>query len=253
MKLYARTEFDRLIDRGQAPTGVFVMSTDAAVTALYGDAGYDWVLIDREHGVMDNSHLRSHLMAAEANGIVPIVRVLENSPAAIQQTLDAGAQGIMVPKVESAEGAARAVRASRYLPGGRGMCPVVPATNFTGEGWSTYASRMNENALLIPLIETAKGVEHIEEICAVDGVDYVFFGLADLSQDLGIDMIEDLDQLIGIWRRFAETAHAAGVRVGAPLGYGFDDLADFGSLGSDLSTLRAAAERDLAAVRRPVS
>ncbi|MDF2046456.1 MULTISPECIES: aldolase/citrate lyase family protein [Microbacterium] len=249
-RLYARAEFERLIRNGHTPAGVFVMSTDAAITALYGDAGYDWVLIDREHGIMDNSHLRAHLMAAEANGIVPIVRVLENNHAAIQQTLDAGAQGVMVPKIESADGAARAVKASRYQAGGRGMCPVVPATNFSGDDWAPYAARMNNNALIIPLIETKAGVDHIEEICAVEGVDYVFFGLADLSQDLGIDMVDDIDQLIALWEQVVRAAHSVGVRVGAPLGYGFDDLADYGSLASDLSTLRAAAERDLAGLRQ---
>lgn len=247
--LLARAEFDRLIDAGTVPAGAFIMSTDAAVTALYADVGFHWVLIDREHGVMDNSDMRAHLMAAQANGAVAVVRVLENNPTLIQQSLDAGAQGIMVPKVETGAMAERAVLASQYRKGGRGMCPVVPATNFTGEGWSAHSRTTNENVLLIPLIETMRGVENVAEICAVDGVDYLFFGLADLSQDLGIDMERDIDQLIVLWEKVATTAHEHGVRVGAPLGYGFDTLADFGSLDSDLSTLRTAAQKSLAGFR----
>ena len=218
--LLARAEFDRLIDAGTVSAGAFIMSTDAAVTALYADVGFDWVLIDREH-----------------------------NPTLIQQSLDAGAQGIMVPKIETGAMAERAVLASQYRKGGRGMCPVVPATNFTGEGWSAHSRTTNENVLLIPLIETMRGVENVAEICAVDGVDYLFFGLADLSQDLGIDMERDIDQLIVLWEKVATTAHEHGVRVGAPLGYGFDALADFGSLDSDLSTLRTAAQKSIAGFR----
>lgn len=245
----ARTTFEEIIKSGRRPTGAFVMSSDPNITVVYGAAGYDWVLIDREHGVMDESAMRGHLLAAEASGIVPIVRVLENRPALIQQTLDAGAQGVLVPKVASAEDAARAVAATKYQSGGRGMCSVVAPAGFTGTGWADYANELNSNAILVPLIETKRGVDNIEEICAVEGVDYVFFGLADLSQDLGIDMVADGDQLVELWERVASVAHAHGVRAGAPLGYGFDDLADYGSLDSDLSTLRTAADRALAEYR----
>ncbi|NKX56560.1 HpcH/HpaI aldolase family protein [Arthrobacter mobilis] len=245
----ARATFDSILAEGRRPTGVFVMSSDASTTAVYGSSGYDWVLIDREHGVMDNSHMISHLLAAQATGLVPIVRVLENNPTLIQQSLDAGAQGILVPKIGSADEARRAVAATRYQAGGRGMCPVVPATNFSGSNWGGYSTEMNDNVILMPLIETKRGVDNIEEIVSVEGVDYIFFGLADLSQDLGIDMEADLDQLVELWEHVAATAHKHGVRAGAPLGYGFDALADFGSLDSDMSTLRAAAERSIAAYR----
>jgi 2-keto-3-deoxy-L-rhamnonate aldolase RhmA len=245
----ARATFEEIIAGGRRPTGAFVMSTDPNTTTIYGTAGYDWVLIDREHGIMDESAMRAHLLAAEASGIVPIVRVLENRPALIQQTLDAGAQGVLVPKIGSAEEAKRAVAATKYQSGGRGMCQVVPPAGFTNNGWSAYASELNSNTILMPLIETKRGVDNIEEICAVEGVDYIFFGLADLSQDIGIDMIADGDQLVELWERVASVAHAHGVRAGAPLGYGFDNLADFGSLDSDLSTLRTAADRALTEYR----
>jgi 2-keto-3-deoxy-L-rhamnonate aldolase RhmA len=190
--------------------------------------------------------MRAHLLVAQATGLVSVVRVLENNGPLIQQALDAGAQGVLVPKVGSAEEARRAVAASKYQPGGRGMCSVVPAAGFTGAEWGAYSNEMNENVLLIPLIETQRGVENIAEICAVEGVDYIFFGLGDLSQDLGLDMIADGARLVELWEHVASVAHAHGVRAGAPLGYGFDDVADFGSLDADLATLRTAADRALA-------
>lgn len=245
----ARATFEEIIQGGRRPTGAFVMSTDPNTTTIYGAAGYDWVLIDREHGIMDEHAMRAHILAAEASGIVPIVRVLENRAALIQQTLDAGAQGVLVPKIGSAEEAKRAVASTKYQPGGRGMCSVVAPAGFSGSGWSDYAEDLNSNTILIPLIETKSGVDNINEICAVEGVDYIFFGLGDLSQDIGIDMVADGDQLVELWERAANIAHTHGVRIGAPLGYGFDDLADFGSLDSDLSTLRTAADRALAEYR----
>ncbi|MCG7207371.1 HpcH/HpaI aldolase family protein [Streptomyces arenae] len=238
----ARAAFEEIINAGRAPVGAFVMSTDPNTTTIYGRAGYDWVLIDREHGIMDESAMRAHLLAADATGLVPIVRVLHNSSPLIQQALDAGAQGVLVPKIGSADDAARAVAATRYAPGGRGMCPVVPAAGFSGNGWGDYASDLNGNVILMPLIESRAGVDNIDEICAVKGVDYIFFGLADLSQDMGIDMLDDADTLIGMWEKVVAAARRHGVRAGAPLGYGFDDLADFGSLDSDLGSLRSAAD-----------
>ncbi|MFJ8001271.1 HpcH/HpaI aldolase/citrate lyase family protein [Streptomyces sp. NPDC096310] len=243
----ARATFEEIISAGRAPVGAFVMSTDPNTTMIYGRAGYDWILIDREHGIMDEVAMRAHLLAADATGLVPIVRVLHNSPPLIQQALDAGAQGILVPKIGSAEDAARAVAATRYESGGRGMCPVVPPAGFSGNGWNEYASDLNSNVILMPLIETRAGVDNIDEICSVEGVDHIFFGLADLSQDMGIDMLDDADTLISVWEKVAAAAHRHGVRAGAPLGYGFDDLADFGSLDSDLGSLRSAA--DLALTR----
>lgn len=247
--LHARSTFDRILAEGRKPVGAFVMSSDPATTLVFGRAGYDWVLIDREHGMIDLSSLNGHLRAAEASGVVPIVRVLENNSALIQQVLDAGAQGVLVPKVGSAEEASRAVAATRYQPGGRGMCPVVPAAGYAQAGWADYASGMNDNVILMPLIETRRGVDNIEEIVQVEGITHLFFGLADLSQDLGIDMLEDRDTLIEIFAKVSDIAHAHGVLVGAPFGYGFEPHADFGSLDSDLSSLRSSADRALAAFR----
>lgn len=244
-----RSTFDEIIASGRRPAGAFVMSSDSSVTALYGDAGYDFVVIDREHGIMDNSDMLAHIRAATASGLIPFVRVLENNASLIQQTLDAGAHGIIVPKVGSADDARRAVAATLYQPGGRGMCPVVPATSFTQNNWHGHRETSNSQVILMPLIETKRGVDNIEEIMAVEGVDHVFFGLADLSQDLGIDMIADGDQLVAHWTTVANAAHAAGGRAGAPLGYGFDELADFGSLDGDLSSLRTAADSALSTYR----
>ncbi|KAF0957987.1 HpcH/HpaI aldolase family protein [Rhodococcus sp. T7] len=245
MSVRRAREFESIIADGGQPVGAFVTSVDPSSTLIYGALGYDWVLIDREHGMIDIPAMVAHLRTAEAYGLVPFVRVLGNDPTLIQQALDAGAQGILVPKVGSAAEARRAVAAGRYASGGRGMCPVVPAMEFSGAAWEKRRQVANDNVIVMPLIETKSGVDNIEEIVSVEGVDYIFFGLADLSQDLGLDMVADLPTIVEMWEYVAETAHRHGVRAGAPLGYGFDPLADFGSLVTDLMQLQMAAEKAL--------
>lgn len=246
----ARERFESIAQSGSRPVGSYVQSSDTSTTAILGAVGFDWVIIDREHGMIELEAMVNHIRTADAFGMVPIIRVLENSAALIQQALDAGGQGIVVPKVESAEDARRAVAASQYAPGGRGMCPIVPGADYSAKNWAAFSRSSNENVLTIPTIETKMGVDNIAEIAAVEGIDYVFFGLADLSQDLGIDMLEDRDELVRLWELVARAAHAQNVRAGAPLGYGYDSLADFGTIKSDLSMLRAAAEERIDAFRR---
>ncbi|MFE2944565.1 HpcH/HpaI aldolase/citrate lyase family protein [Streptomyces sp. NPDC059255] len=240
-RVIARSTFTSMIADGRGPVGSFVMSTDAAVTATIASAGYDFVVIDREHGPNDIQSTLGHIRAAEANRTIPIVRVLEHNASQIQASLDAGAHGIIVPKIGSAAEATAALNATRYQPGGRGMCPAVEGARWaSGSTWTTHRASSNENVILIPLIETKAGIDNLRDIVAVDGIDFVFFGLADLSQDLGIDMYDDADQLVEIWNKAVEVVHSAGAYIGAPLGYGFEN-ADFGSVESDFNLLKSAA------------
>ncbi|MGX7727525.1 HpcH/HpaI aldolase family protein [Rhodococcus sp. 5G237] len=245
-----RSRFREIIREGRKPIGTFVMSSDPNVTLVHGHAGYDWVLIDCEHGIIGMESVRSHLLAAAATGLVPIVRVLENNPTLIQQALDAGAGGIVIPKVSSADDVRRAVAASRYEVGGRGTCSAIAPTGFTRVDWPAFQDRANQETVVIPLIESRAGLSNIDEILDVDGIDHVFFGPSDLAQDLGIDMLEDAAELIGLWETVVDAAHSRGVLAGAPLGFGFDQRADFGTVGSDLNTLRSAAESALDEFRK---
>lgn len=248
-RIAARSRFSSMISSGITPVGSFVMSIDPAVTALLASSGYDFVIIDREHGPIDVQSAANHVRAAEANGIVPIVRVLTNDPTQIQQSLDIGAHGIVVPKVGSAEQARAAVRATQYTAGGRGMCPATEGARWSsGQVWTENRDNANAEVVVIPLIETQAGIDNLAEIAAVDGIDLVFFGLADLSQDMGIGMYTDLAQLVEIWNRAVKVAKAAGVAIGAPLGYGFTG-GDYGTVESDFNLLKSAAVTGLAEVR----
>ena len=242
----ARSRFESLISEGRKPIGAFLTSSDPSTSVIFGDVGFDFVIIDGEHGALDTRDVLNHIRAARSAGCLAIVRVLHNEAALIQRAVDLGADGVIVPKVGSAGDAERALAATRYQAGGRGFCPMVPAAAWSGENWSDHAGSSNRNVILIPLIETLAGVENFGEIVAVPGIDYAFFGLGDLSQEMGIDMIGGRDQLIAQWQVLRDQADLAGVRLGSPLGFGFAGV-DFGAAGGDLSLLRLAAKERLAA------
>jgi len=244
----ARTRFVDLNDRGAQAVGAWVTSADSSTTAIFGELGYDFVIIDGEHGALGVRDILMHIRAAQASGTVAIVRVLKGDPTQIQQVVDMGADGVLVPKVETAEQAAACHAATQYRPGGRGFCPMVPAAGWSGEDWPAHAERSNREVIVIPLIETSRGVENFEEIAAVEGVDFAFFGLGDLAQDLGTDMYAGRDLLISLWEKARSQADRAGLRLGAPGGVGFEHTA-FTTIGGDLNYVRAAGAERLAAFR----
>lgn len=252
-RVNARKRFEEIYAENRTPLGTFVMSIDPAVTAAVATAGPDFVVIDREHGPNDIISTANHVRAAEANGLIPIVRVLANDPTQIQATLDVGAHGIIVPKIGSADQAAAALAATRYQAGGRGMCPATEGARWSsGDSWFAHRESSNDNVLLIPLIETRAGVENLAEIIAIDGIDHVFFGMADLSQDLdlpgGIYNPDSARELARIWEEAAATVHAAGKKIGSPMGFGYEGV-DFGSVDSDFGLLTTRLRSQLESLR----
>lgn len=244
----ARSRFVELNNKGDQAVGAWVTSSDSSTTAIFGQVGYDFVIIDGEHGALGVREILMHIRAAQATGTLAIVRVLKGDSTQIQQVVDLGADGVLVPKVETAEQAAACFAATQYRPGGRGFCPMVPAAGWSGQDWTEHATRSNNEIIFIPLIETVKGVENFEQIAAVDGVDFAFFGLGDLAQDMGTDMYAGRDELVRIWENSREQAAKAGIYLGAPGGVGFDGTA-FTTIGGDLNYVRATGARQLAEFR----
>jgi 4-hydroxy-2-oxoheptanedioate aldolase len=221
------------------------MSSDMAMTAIFGEVGYDFVVADMEHGRVDLTNLLGHVYAARATNTVLLVRVPENNASIIQRCLDAGAGGIVVPRVASAADAQRAVEAARYAPGGRGKCPIVPAAGFARDEWDSHSSRTNEEVLVMPILETQAGVDNASEICAVEGVDHVFFGHADLGQDVRFTPESDPARFRELWERVVASGQLAGASVGAAFRSTFDGDADFVTVATDVGSVREGAERGL--------
>lgn len=147
---------------------------------------YDWLVLEGEHSPNNLPSLLSLLHSVSAYKIHPIIRPPSDDPVFIKQILELGVQTILIPVVETKEQAEKIVKATRYPPDGfRGMGSVMARSGRWG-AISNYAENANKEICVIAMIETAKGLENLDEILQVEGIDAVFFGPNDLSADLGV-------------------------------------------------------------------
>jgi 4-hydroxy-2-oxoheptanedioate aldolase len=166
--------------------GVFLGIPSPRLVELCGASGFDYVVIDAEHGPIDVAVCEDMVRAAEACGITPLVRVPENHDKTILRYLDIGAQGVMVPQVNSRADAERALRAIKYAPlGHRGLAAVRAASYGQGISLSEYTRRANDETMFLPQIENISALDHLDEILQLDGIDVIELGTADLSQSMG--------------------------------------------------------------------
>jgi 4-hydroxy-2-oxoheptanedioate aldolase len=176
--------FKRALRAGKAQIGLWSSLSSSYTVEVIAGAGFDWILLDSEHSPADIENLLGQLQAAAAYPTHPIVRVPWNDMVAIKRALDVGAQSLLVPYVSTAAEARNAVAYTRYPPAGvRGVAGTTRATRFGRV--KDYARRAHEEICLLVQVETQSALDHIEEICAVDGVDGVFIGPADLHASLG--------------------------------------------------------------------
>jgi len=167
-------------------TGTFLNLGSSLTAEIAGRAGFDWVLIDLEHGAGDYQNLLVQLQAIEGTPAAPIVRIAWNDPVLFKRVLDLGPSGIMVPYIQTAEEARRAVAAMRYPPAGiRGVASMNRACGF-GPDFEEYFNSANDSLLLIVQIETQQAVDHAPEIAALEGVDVLLVGPLDLSVSMGM-------------------------------------------------------------------
>lgn len=244
---------------GDRVYGVWLGSASGNVAELLAWAGYDFAIIDHEHG-QGSLGDAVHMMRACAMANCPvIVRVPWNDQVYLKRILDAGAQSIMVPMVESAEEAAAVVAACRYPPAGR-RGYAAPAMRCSRYGFITdYLSRANDELLLITQIESANAAATADQIGSVDGVDMVFIGINDMGGSIGrLEQLSHPDV-----RALAEQAEA-GIRRSGKLmgtvpssGAGTVELFDKGynmvAGAGDMVMLREAAKADLAKVRAGIA
>jgi 2-keto-3-deoxy-L-rhamnonate aldolase RhmA len=170
---------------GERLAGIWLATGSAAVAEIAGIIGFDWALVDLEHGLGTGSSLLSQLQALAAHHTPSIVRIPGLDPVPVKRALDLGAVGIMVPQIATAEEARAAVRYTRYPPDGvRGMSSQSRAASF-GRDFADYHTQANTSVLTVIQIETPEAVAHADEIAAVDGVDVLFIGHSDLSLQLG--------------------------------------------------------------------
>ena len=176
--------FKRALKAGRAQIGLWSSLSSHYTVEVIAGAGFDWILLDSEHSPNDLESLLTQLQAAAPYPTTPIVRVPWNDMVTIKRVLDIGAQSLLVPYVSSADEAKAAVSFTRYPPAGvRGVAGTTRATRFGRV--KDYAKRASEELCLLVQVETQAAVDNIEAICAVEGVDGVFIGPADLHASLG--------------------------------------------------------------------
>lgn len=199
---------------GESVYGAWVGTGSPANAEILGHVGFDFLVIDQEHGAGELADAVAALQAVEASGTPCIVRAPWNDPVWLKRVLDAGAESVMIPAVESAAAAAAAVRACRYPPQGtRGYAAsVVRASTFGLE--PGYTQKANENLLVVVQIESAAAVEQAAEIAAIEGVDVVFIGANDLAGSIG--RLEQLDhpEVRDLVQRAEEVILASGKPMG---------------------------------------
>jgi 2-keto-3-deoxy-L-rhamnonate aldolase RhmA len=154
------------------------------VTEIMAKAGFDWLVIDMEHTSIDYAEAQQMIQVIDLSGCVPLVRVGDNDPLIIKRVLDSGAQGILVPMINTAEDARRAVNAAYYPPRGTRGVGLARAQSY-GVEFQEYSRRALEETVIIVQIEHYLGVDNLESILAVDGVDGFIIGPYDLSGSLG--------------------------------------------------------------------
>lgn len=198
--------------RGETTYGAWLLTCDTLVARTAASLDFDYVGIDVQHGTA-SADSSADAIAAMVDRTVPLVRVAQNNPAEIGRQLDAGALGIIVPLVETADEAQAAVAACRYPP--EGHRSFGPARARLAHG-ADYATRANDLVTCIPMIETALGLENVDEIAAVPGVDALYVGPADLSLNLGLPPLLDQDdrEFAEALRTIATAARRHGVAAG---------------------------------------
>jgi 4-hydroxy-2-oxoheptanedioate aldolase len=202
----------RCLDR--APLiGTFAAIPHPVAIEVVAMAGVDFLCIDWEHSQIGRERIEDLIRAADVHRAPAIVRVPGHAPESIAAVLDAGAAGVLVPRISNAAQARAAVMATRYPPlGERGVGPGRAAAY--GYRIPDYLSKANEDLVLAVQVETAEGLANIAEIVAVDGIDVIFIGPGDLSVSIDALGPEGKDKLENAIRAIAEAALAAGRTVG---------------------------------------
>jgi 4-hydroxy-2-oxoheptanedioate aldolase len=168
---------------GEVTLGAWLMVPSALTAEILAKGGFDWALVDMQHGCMDYETAVDMIRAIDLSDAVPVVRVPWNEPGIVGRMLDAGAMAIVAPMIETADDARRLVQACRYPPAGRRSLGPVRVGARDGMG---YLATANDRVCVIPMIETISALEAVEQIAAVPGVDALLVGPFDLSMALGL-------------------------------------------------------------------
>ena len=235
--------------------GIWLQLFHPAIAEMVALVGYDVVVIDMEHGPGDLQETANMMRGISGTGAAAMVRIPSNEPVILKRLLDQGPDAVMIPMVETAAEARAAIAACRFPPrGNRGWAAgVARASRYGLDG--NYTAAAADSLFIACQIESVKGVEHIEEISAVDGVDMIFIGRNDLAADCGHILELDHPEVVAMLRGVATVAQKAGKKIGtvpsAGLGWAqlFKDGFDMVLPSGDISLLRDACLAEVRSFR----
>ena len=239
--------FKRALGAGETQIGLFLGLANGYAAEVVGTAGFDWLLIDGEHGPNDLRSIIEQLQVLGQYPVRPVVRTVDHDVARIKQLLDGGAQTLMVPMVETAEEAESLVRAMRYPPHGIRGVGTALARAARWNGVEGYFAQADREMCLIVQIESTAGLAGLDGILKVEGVDAVFIGPSDLAASMGYlgnpGHPEVKAAVEGAIRKIAAAGKAAGVFSADPgVAAGYREMgASFLLVGVDALLLRNAS------------
>ena len=224
---------------GETVFGAIIQGYAPDLVELFGAIGYDFVMIDCEHGPMGLDQVEHMVRAAEVFGITPIARIPDHADTTILRYLDRGVQGIIVPHVNTRDEADAVARAARYSPDGhRGVDDARQHDYGVKVSWDDSSRWVNSQTLVIPMIEDTKAVENLDAILTVPGIDVLHVASGDLGQSMGNAPPAEVRQLMRqVIPRISAAAKYVGVGGNSPANP--DGVAEFIKLGANFITISA--------------
>ncbi|MEO5583637.1 MAG: aldolase/citrate lyase family protein [Saprospiraceae bacterium] len=202
------------IQNGDTVHGCWLNLGSPLTAEIVGQSGFDWVLIDLEHGAGTEKDVVAQLQAIKSTGTAAIIRVESSEPSRISRVMDMGALGVMCPKVNNAKEAKKVITGLHYPPfGNRGVAKMVRATDFS-KSFNQYYEEAKDQVLGVVQIETKEALSHLDEIAATEGVDVMFIGPSDLTMELGIFGQFDNPIFLNAVSDIVSAAHQAKKAVG---------------------------------------
>jgi 2-keto-3-deoxy-L-rhamnonate aldolase RhmA len=243
--------------KGGVALGAWMSIPNPTTARVVASSGLDWLLFDMEHGPPSIETVDGLVRGVMGAGALPLIRVVWNDMNAIKKALDTGAYGLVVPWVNSAEEAEKAVKYTRYMPEGLRGCAAGRPASAWGISSTEYMDIVNDEIFVAVQIETKEAVENIEEIVSVEGVDATFIGPSDLSASMGVrgqfwhpDVVKALGKVV-------EACDAAGVAPGIAFGRDLEHCNElieqgfrFIGVGGDKDFLRTGCSEVLSKIRR---
>lgn len=247
------------LKKGETLIGTFLSLGNSITTEIVANAGFDWVVIDLEHGVGTEGDVIQQLLGLNNTKVSAIIRVEAFQRQRIHRVLDFGADGIMCPRIDDATEAALAIKAMQYPPVGiRGVAKMIRAAAY-GDSFELYRKKAEDELIGVIQIETLQSLNHLDEIAATDGVDVLFIGPSDLSMALGIFGQTDHPLFLKTVNQIVSASEREGKQTGILLA----DPADlkkysemgirFIACGTDAGFLSKGAKQTASAMRQAIN